>query len=48
VVLDARLARGGRFDRALDDARIRTMEGDRVGVWFDPLRFARWLRSLMN
>jgi hypothetical protein len=48
VVLDARLARGGRFDRVLDDARIRTIAGERVGVMFDPLRFSRWLRGLMN
>ncbi|HEX9460394.1 MAG TPA: hypothetical protein VGA84_14675, partial [Thermoanaerobaculia bacterium] len=48
VVLDARLARGPRFDRVLDDARIRSGSGDRDPVLFDPWRFASWWRSLLT
>lgn len=48
MALDARLARGARWDRVLDAARIRTGETDRGSVLFDSMKFARWWQSLMN
>jgi len=48
TALDARLARGERWDRVLDEARIRTSDADRSGVLFEPRRFAEWWRGVMN
>lgn len=48
VVLDARLARGNRWDCALDSARIRVTGGERSAVLFDPVLLATWWQGLNN
>ncbi|HEX8152700.1 MAG TPA: hypothetical protein VF698_06220 [Thermoanaerobaculia bacterium] len=48
AALDSRLARGGRWDAALDAARIGRTGSDRGAVLFDPYLFMVWWTSLSN
>lgn len=48
AALDSRLARGGRWDAALDAARIERTGADRSAVVFDPYLFMVWWTSLAN